>query len=118
MASENEHQLLINQLRQDNQLAFTQLYDLYSHRLYRNILRMVKDDHIAQELLQDLFLKIWEKRHSINAESSFKSYLYKIAENLVYGHFRGMAKDKRLIERLILSSTAFDTYAEEAIITK
>ncbi|WP_224751264.1 hypothetical protein, partial [Mucilaginibacter pankratovii] len=39
MASENEHQLLINQLRQDNQLAFTQLYDLYSHRLYRNILR-------------------------------------------------------------------------------
>ncbi|MFD1257869.1 RNA polymerase sigma factor [Mucilaginibacter terrae] len=119
MASDNEKlQLLINQLQQSSQLAFTQLYDLYSRQLYRNILRLVRDDDIAQELLQDLFLKIWEKRHSINAESSFKSYLYKIAENLVYGHFRKITADKRLKERLIMSSTAFDTFAEETIITK
>ncbi|MBD1362552.1 sigma-70 family RNA polymerase sigma factor [Mucilaginibacter sp. ZT4R22] len=109
---------LLQQLRQGNEHAFTSIYDFYSHQLYRNILRLVKEEDIAQELLQDLFLKIWENRHNIKLDTSFKSYLYKIAENLVYGHFRKMAKDKRLIERMVLSSTAFDTFAEETIINK
>ncbi|RKR84631.1 RNA polymerase sigma factor (sigma-70 family) [Mucilaginibacter gracilis] len=108
MVADNEKlNLLIQQLQKGSEFAFTSIYDFYSHQLYRNLLRLVKDEEIAQELLQDLFLKIWENRHNIKLDTSFKSYLYKIAENLVYGHFRKMAKDKRLIESLVLSSTAF-----------
>lgn len=110
--------LLIHQLQQGSEQAFTILYDKYSKQLYRNILHLVKDEEIAQELLQDLFLKIWESRENINPEKSFKSFLYKVAENLVYAHFRKSAKDNRLIAKLVISYVDFDTNAEEALISK
>jgi len=119
MASDNENfKLLIQQLQTGSEKAFTTLYDKYSQQLYRNILRLVKDDDIAQELLQDLFLKIWESRQNIKLEGSFKSFLYKVAENLVYAHFRKIAKDNRLIAKLIISYDDFETNVEETIISR
>jgi len=117
MTPDNENlRLLIHQLQHGGEKAFTLLYDKYSKQLYRNILRLVKDEDIAQELLQDLFLKIWENKGNINPDKSFKSYLYKVAENLVYAHFGKIAKDNRLIAKLVISYVDFDTNAEEAII--
>jgi len=119
MASDNENlKLLIQQLQTGSEKAFTAVYDKYSPQLYRNILRLVKDDEIAQELLQDLFLKIWERRQYIKIEGSFKSFLYKVAENLVYAHFRKIAKDNRLIAKLIISYDDFETNVEETIISR
>ena len=107
---------LTKELQLGSELAFTCLYDLYSKQLYRNIFRLVKDEDVAQELLQDLFLKIWEKRADIDPDKSFKSFLYKVAENLVYMHFRRLSKDKRLAENLLNSYFEFDMNAEEALI--
>ena len=45
--------------------------------------------------MQDVFLKIWNNRHSIDTEKSFRSYLFKIAENKVYDFFRKAARDKK-----------------------
>ena len=118
MTSENENlNLLIQQLQQGSERAFTILYDKFSKQLYRNILRLVKDEFIAQELLQDLFFKIWEKRLNIKIEGSFKSFLYKVAENLVFMYFRKVAKDNRLIENLIIANIEFDINAEDIIIS-
>ena len=117
MASDNEKfNLLVEQLQQGSELAFTRLYDQYSKQLYRNIFRLVKDEDIAKELLQDLFLKVWNIKDEIDPQKSFKSFLYKISENLVYMHFRKIAKDKRLIMQLIAMSVQFDNNAEEAMI--
>jgi len=119
MNSDNENlKLLILQLQQGSDQAFTLLYDKYSKQLYRNILRLTKDENIAEELLQDLFLKIWESRENINPEKSFKSFLYKVAENLVYAHFRKIAKGNRLIAKLVISYVDVDTSAEDVLISK
>jgi RNA polymerase sigma-70 factor (family 1) len=116
-ASENLN-LLIEQLRKGSQVAFTRLYDRFSRPLFRNILRLVKDEEVTEELLQDLFLKIWIQREGIDINKSFKSYLYKVAENLVYEHFRKVAKNDRLIVKLVLSSINFEPNVEDAIIAK
>ncbi|WP_179414598.1 RNA polymerase sigma factor [Mucilaginibacter sp. E4BP6] len=109
---------LVEQLQQGNEAAFTALYDLFSKPLYRNMLRLVKDEAIAEELLQDLFMKIWESRETISVEGSFKSFLYKVAQNLVYGHFRKIAKNNRLVERMISNAVGFDPTAEDVMIRK
>ena len=109
---------LVEQLQQGNEAAFTALYDLFSKPLYRNMLRLVKDEAIADELLQDLFMKIWESRETISVEGSFKSFLYKVAQNLVYGHFRKIAKNNRLVERMISNAVEFDPTAEDIMIRK
>ena len=114
----NTTKRLITELRNGDQLAFTELYNLYSKPLYRNILRLVKDADIAQELLQDLFLKIWEVRAKIKDEGSFKSFLYKVSGNLVYRHFRKIAQDNRLIHRLTIDYIESDANAETNIINR
>ncbi len=111
MTSENiSTDLLITQLKQGNEQAFTSLYDMFASHIYRNILRLVKDEEIAQEILQDLFLKVWEIREKIKVEGSFKSFLHKVAANMVYMHFRQVSKNERLIEKLIASSVEANNF--------
>jgi RNA polymerase sigma-70 factor (ECF subfamily) len=56
--------------------------DLYSDGLYRFALKQVSDRDIAQDLVQDTFMKVWEKRETIQAEK-VKSYLFTTLYHLV-----------------------------------
>jgi RNA polymerase sigma-70 factor (ECF subfamily) len=69
--------------------AFAELYDRYSSRIYRFIFRMLqRDDARAEDLTQELFLKIIEKPHLFNPEKSFKTWVYTLAANLCRNEFR------------------------------
>lgn len=99
-------------------LAFEQLYHNYKVRLYHNILRLIKTDEIAEELLQDLFVKIWVGRENLDPDKSFKAYLFKIAENLVYDFFRRAATNKKLENHLIATSPVKSNELEQEIYFK
>jgi RNA polymerase sigma-70 factor (family 1) len=92
----DERELLL-QLYNDSEQAFEKIYKLYSARLYGNLIKLVKSELETQEILQDVFLKIWNNRHGIDTEKSFRSYLFKIAENKVYDFFRKAARDKKKV---------------------
>lgn len=96
----DEKELLIR-LKSGEQHAFVLLYDKYSRRIYQNTLRVIKIPEIAEELLQDTFVRIWEKKQYIDPEKSFQAYLFRIAQNLAYDHFRQIAKDQKLSEQLL-----------------
>lgn len=88
--------VLLIDLKSGDQAAFRHFYDKYHLPLYRRLLRLVQVDVIAEELLQDLFLKIWQKRELIDPDQSFKAYLYKIAEHIVADHYRKLAREVKL----------------------
>lgn len=113
---DTDEMMLLAKLAKGDEQAFTQLYHNYSNRLYSNILRFVKCEETAKEILQDLFLKIWELREKLDPNKSFKSFLFKVAENLVYDHFRKAARDKRLGDHLIASAVSFYSDTEEMVI--
>lgn len=113
-----ELQTLLLQLKQGNEPAFNKLYLSYSKLLYKKIRRLVKDESVADEVLQDLFLKVWEKRVQIDPAQSFVSFLYTVANNLVYDYFRKVAKDKRLQARLLINAVDYYMQTEEALIGK
>ena len=75
-------------LLQGDELAFEKIYRLYSPRLYGKLLKLLKSVPQTEEILQDVFLKVWEYRASIDPEKSFRAFLFKIAENKVYDFFR------------------------------
>ena len=95
--------------------AFEKIYQLYSPRLYGKLLKLVKSESHAKEILQDVFMKIWEHRNSIDPEKSFRSYLFKIAENKVYDFFRKAAREKNMESKLIAFSTANYSVIDEFI---
>ena len=105
MTSSPDEKELLLLLLNGNEQAFEKIYRLYSSRLYGNLLKLVKSEAEAQEILQDVFLKIWENRQNIDIEKSFRSYLFKIAENKVVDFFRKVARDKKREAELISLAT-------------
>jgi len=80
--------LLIYNLSKGNLLAFNTLYKEYSGRLYRFALGYLKSEDEAEELVQEVFTIIWEKRTALKKELSFKSFLFTISFNIIRKHFR------------------------------
>jgi len=93
--------LLLRQLKDGSEPAFNALYRLHSTMLLANIRNLVRDQEIAKELLQELYLKVWENRENIDETKSFRAYLFTIARNMVYNHFRKIAMDNKAKLRLI-----------------
>lgn len=115
MVNEND---LVARLNSSDGEAFEQLYQLYSGRLFGYLIKLVKSEVFAQELLQDTFIKLWNKRENINPEKSFRSYLFRIAENNVYDFFRKAARDKKLQEAIIKNACENYRHVEENLLTK
>ena len=91
---------LLSQVREGDVKAFERIYKSYSPRLYGSIFRIVKSVPVTEELLQDVFQRVWEHRKTIDVKLSFKSYLFTIARNLVYDYFNKASRQK-LMERYL-----------------
>ncbi len=97
---------LLTSLRRGDEHAFEILYERYSSQIYSNILRMVKSVEVAEDLLQLVFIRVWDKRSTLDIDKSFKSFLYRIAENIVYDYFRKAARDRDLLSKMMLHGEA------------
>ena len=87
LISKNKPQL-VSLLSKGNMLAFNALYNEYSSKLYRFAYGYLKSEDEAEELIQEVFTIIWEKRASLKQELSFESFLFTIAFNIIKKHFR------------------------------
>lgn len=106
---------LLQQLKKGGEPAFNTLYRLHSKILYSNILHLVKDAEISKDILQDLYLKIWESRENIDTDKSFKSFLFTIARNMVYDYLRKVSLDQKARIRLMSNVFEFYTHIEEDV---
>jgi len=113
----NESELVAN-LKLGSQAAFTELYNYYSQKIYFNVLAMVKDEMIAEELVQDIFSTIWQKKSSISIETSFAGYLYATSRNKVYDFFKQLDLNDQLYTNIKSIATASYTHVEEALFSK
>lgn len=113
----HESELLIS-LKKGDVSAFEKLYYIYSKRLYGNILKMVKSSDVAEEILQDLFQRVWEKRETIDLSKAFKSYLFTIAKHLVYDFFHLQTRQRNIEAYLIEKSTASYMHIDEEMAFK
>ena len=112
MNHELQERDLLMALRQGDERAFEKIYQLYSLRLFGKLMNLVKSEAQAKDILQEVFLKLWEHRQSIDLEKSFRSYLFKITENKVYDFFRQAARDKIKEQQLVHSSTIDYSFIE------
>lgn len=104
---------LLAKIAQGDQRAFETLYSLYSPRIYKRTLQLVRNQALAEEVLQDVFLKIWDKRTQLNNGKSFQALLYTIATNMVIDLFRKAAIDQKMLENFIRESGgSFDSSLE------
>ncbi|NGM66586.1 RNA polymerase sigma factor [Sphingobacterium sp. SGR-19] len=97
---------LVVLLNNDDQKAFLEIYDRYKNELARHLVRLLRSYELAEEVLQDVFMMLWEKRHDMDASRSVPAYLYRSAINKTKNVFRKIANDNRLREEFLHHFTA------------
>jgi RNA polymerase sigma-70 factor (ECF subfamily) len=85
---------IVRQAKEGDEEAFTQLLDIYSDRIYNLALRIVRRTDEAADVLQETFIKVFEKIDSFDGRSDFFTWLYRIATNLSLMKLR---KNKRIV---------------------
>jgi RNA polymerase sigma-70 factor (family 1) len=93
--------------------AFDRLFGCYSKRLYYFALGYLKSKEEAEEVVQDVFYKIWLNRESLNPQLSFKAYIFKIAYRRINELFRKVAQEQDYRHEIISTSFDFDNNLDE-----
>ncbi|NQU53328.1 MAG: RNA polymerase sigma-70 factor [Bacteroidetes bacterium] len=87
---------MIDQLANGNELALKKIIDFFSPKLYVFCLGFVKKHEIAEEIVSDIFVKIWERREKLVEIKNLKSYLYILTRNESISYLRSI-KNKQFI---------------------
>ncbi len=83
---------LLERIREQDAYAFKTLFERYEGMIHRHLVRIVHDGPAAQDLLQEVFLRVWTRAEQWNGSGSFKAWLYRIATNLALNHLRSVRR--------------------------
>ena len=112
-----EQELLLRRLREGNEAAYEVLFKEYYVRLTIHANKFVEDTEVAKEIVQDLFVSIYEKREALNINSSLSSYLYRAVRNRSI-NFISSLKQKDKYSQYIKHTTDNSDNAIENIMNK
>lgn len=79
---------LLALVKQGNDLAYREIYNRYWERLYMYVFHSLRDHESSEEVVQDIFLELWEKREFISVNSSLSSYLFTAAKHDILNAMR------------------------------
>ncbi|MFO7619688.1 MAG: RNA polymerase sigma-70 factor [Bacteroidales bacterium] len=88
---------LMQEIKANNMFAFDILYKKYSKRLYFFGYSILKSQEETENLIQDVFLNLWEKRNDVERDASVKYYLFSIAYNSAITRIRQKTKESEFI---------------------
>lgn len=106
---------LVEKLQKGDIEAYDLIYEKYSGKLYYFGLKYLQSSDEAEELVQTVFLKLWENYKTLRKESSFKSYLFTIAYNDICKIFRKRSYNQKFIEDSLYENSQSSSYSEESI---
>lgn len=75
-------------VKQDDRIAYEQLYRRYVALLYAEVFKRIRHQTDAEDIVQDIFLSLWEKRARVELKGRLFSYLYGMAQNKVFNYYR------------------------------
>ena len=95
-----EESKLISLLKEDSEYAFQLIYDKHRNRIYKTAIKYLKSPIIAQDVVQDVFLKLWFERNSIIESKPLEAWLFTVAKNNILNKLRKIANDWKAIDNV------------------
>lgn len=115
IAQKEQERRAIEQLKDGSKDAFHLLYDTYSPKILAFANSYLRNDTEAEELLQEVFLKLWEVRGQLDGAKNIKSFLFKICINLIYDFIRKKNISKAYVDYSIQNLSFSDNTWQEVI---
>jgi len=107
--------LLVTKIRQNDKDAFKTLYDRYSRKIYFFSLKYISDTAEVEDLVQSVFINVWQSRKSLDPDNSVKSYIYKAAVNYIYNYLKRKKIQNRFIESQIQKDEIYSNLTYEQV---
>jgi RNA polymerase sigma-70 factor (family 1) len=98
-----DEQILLSELSTGKEDAFDKMYDHYVHSIYSFVIKCVKSPELAQDLTQEIFIRIWENRSQLGKVKSFRAYLFVTARNHVLNFLRKASRSNVVLTEIINS---------------
>ena len=95
---------IIKRFKEGDAEAFDVIYRNYSKKLFHFALGLLKDKDIAEDLVQEVFVSLWEKRNQVNPKLNFENYIFTIAYNSIRKFFRNQSTETKVIDLLVKDS--------------
>jgi RNA polymerase sigma-70 factor (ECF subfamily) len=93
-------QQLFKRLKTGDKHAFTVLFNTWKDKLHGFLLGITRSEEKADDLLQDIFLKLWNNRENLPEIDNFDAYLYTMAKNIAFDSLRRFAKTTLIFDNL------------------
>ena len=113
--NENEVLLLVSQ---GDEMAFRELFAHYQNKLYSVALRVTRSSTLSEEIVEDVFLKIWLKRNDLLEIQNFSAYLFVITRNRVYKTLKQIAKNYQTVVLAEDNKIAANENIEDYLLSK
>lgn len=95
---EKEDSFLVLKIQEDNYEAFEALYTRYNKKIYSFSYQYLKNHSQTEELLQSVFVSLWDHRKSLNESLPVSSYIYRCASNKIYDYLRQKYAHNKYVE--------------------
>ena len=105
---------LVERVKKGDLQAFDMLYGIYAGRLYAFSMKYLKSQEDSEELVQAVFMKVWENQKKLDRDLSFKSFLFTIAYNEICRLFRRKSYLRKYVEESMYTASSSDNSVEES----
>lgn len=113
----NERELLLAMAKGDEK-AFRQLFHHYWRHIYSVAFAFTKSIVLSEEIVQDVFLKVWLKRELLTPVKNFKGYLFTVARNHIYNELRKKSCEQAFAEHLEECFIEISSLPEQQLLLK
>jgi RNA polymerase sigma-70 factor (ECF subfamily) len=107
-----EERRLIELLREGEPLSFEILFQKYYVRFYNFVYNLTKDSQAAEDIVQNVFMKIWINRRNLRPEQSIHNYIYVLSKHEVFNHIRDR-KAYVQVEKLMMNDHPNDVSSDQ-----
>jgi RNA polymerase sigma-70 factor (ECF subfamily) len=112
MTQLGEEYLLIRQFKNGDHHSFKVLYQKYAPKLYGFSRKYLSSDEDAEEIVQEIFLRIWEKKENIDENQSFSSYIFQAAKHRIFNGFRKKVNEQAYLDFVIYADNASSNFTD------
>lgn len=110
--------LLVKLLSQRNEQAFQKIFEKYRDDIYTYAKALLHSEEAAQEVVQEVFMRIWLKAEELDPDLNFKSFLFTMCRNLCFDSLRKLANSRKLSQELLHTSDTYHDSVQETMLSE
>jgi len=115
MENKQNLELVLKQLAHDDKTALQRLFNYFYPRLYNFSRTFLKLDEGIDDILQEVFIRIWENRRNIKTPETFNAYIFTITRNLLLNELRSRLNNEKLKDKIFKRSIAEEYLLSEQL---